>query len=53
MGTLALTPVEQAKLENYEEIVKDGLQTCFDVGRALLGIRDEQLWNVESQAQRP
>lgn len=41
-----LTTIERAKLENYETIIEDGLQTCFDVGRALLSIRDERLYRI-------
>jgi hypothetical protein len=42
----ALSTIERAKLENFETIIEDGLQTCFDVGRALLAIRDEKLYRL-------
>lgn len=46
MSTDTLSVFERAKLENYECIIEDGLQTCFDVGRALLAIRDEKLYRI-------
>src|SRR5678815_2749444 len=39
-----LTPIETAKLENLEELIRGGLKSCFEVGRALRQIRDERLY---------
>lgn len=39
-----LTKAEARQLAKYEKAIRDGLQSFIDVGRALLAIREEQLY---------
>ena len=39
-----LTTTEQASLERYERVIEQGLQSFYEVGSALLTIRDSKLY---------
>lgn len=39
-----LNSIEQNELEQYEQVIERGLQTFYDVGRALLDIKDKGLY---------
>ena len=41
-----LTQIEQSELFRFESIIERGLQTCFEVGSALTGIRDSGLYKM-------
>ncbi len=43
-GSKELNPRETAQLESYEAAIKAGLQTFYEVGNALLAIRDARLY---------
>lgn len=43
----ALTTDEQAQLQTYEEVIERGLKTFYDVGNALLDIRDCRLYRQQ------
>jgi hypothetical protein len=42
--TNALAPMEKARLVELEQVVERGLQTFFEVGTALLEIREQRLY---------
>jgi hypothetical protein len=42
--SLALTPADQQALEDYEQIIENGLKSFVEVGRALSAIRDGKLY---------
>src|SRR5688500_3419150 len=46
MGEVALTIVEQAKLENLESVITDDLRAFLRVGNALLEISNERLYRM-------
>ena len=48
--TLDLTGHEQRLLRSCEEIIKEGLETFYVVGRALMTIRDQKLYRAEYSA---
>lgn len=44
MSSNALSKIEQDKLERCEVVIKQGLETFIEVGRAFMSIRDERLY---------
>ena len=40
-------PVDIESLKKCEEIIQRGLHTFWEVGNALLEVRDKQLWAIE------
>lgn len=42
-----LTPAEQQRLEDYEEVISAKLKAFYDVGRALAEIRDSRLYREQ------
>lgn len=42
-----LTPIEQTELEQHEATIERGLKTFYDVGTALLAIREKRLYKAE------
>lgn len=47
LNTPVLSEVEQSKYQQYETEIKDGLETFYKVGAALMAIRDGRLYRAD------
>lgn len=44
---MPMTDIEHSELVQHEEVIEAGLQTFYEVGTALLAIRDKRLYRAE------